>query len=216
MESIVPSSQTANTHNCLLLSKLPGEIRNSIYRLVLVSSNTIIIKASTIRRQRSVLQTCHQVREEASKIYYGENTFTIDSNLTNIHVNTDHRNTTDMRNITRFICEEDKSIGRMISKLIVVHKLEATQMIKLEQFAAAVYLRSNLADGQKRIDELQEMVAKSGTVVGRELMHIGIPQRAITVVLPEKNWSDELNDILREMCDIFATQVRAEVEMDDE
>jgi hypothetical protein len=55
------------------LLELPGELRNRIYQLCLVS-NPIIINSTTFP-EPSLLKTCKQVRKEASTIFYGENQF---------------------------------------------------------------------------------------------------------------------------------------------
>ena len=53
---------------------LPGELRNRIYRLCLVSEDHIIVTTTTFPEPR-LLKTCKEIREEASTIYYGENQF---------------------------------------------------------------------------------------------------------------------------------------------
>lgn len=58
----------------MLLDKIPPEIRNSIWRNVLVSSDPIHVTKDQ-PHQPSLLRTCTQVREEASSIYFNENQF---------------------------------------------------------------------------------------------------------------------------------------------
>ena len=105
-----------NARNSPLLS-LPGEIRNKIYRLVLVSDPdwAITIKPAHMRRQRSLLKTCYQIREEASQIYYGENIFL----TTSLNA--------DLFHTTRFLRSPDQSIARMLSSLTLVHSLSQPQ-----------------------------------------------------------------------------------------
>lgn len=60
------------------LLKLPPELRNSIYRYALVepSSPYIKIPAGALPPpQPGLLQTCTQVRRDATEIYYKENWF---------------------------------------------------------------------------------------------------------------------------------------------
>ncbi|KAK5136595.1 hypothetical protein LTR08_002609 [Meristemomyces frigidus] len=64
----------ASRATCLLF-KLPPEIRNNIYTLVLVSSREELIIEHT--SSPALLRTCRQIREEASSVYYGRNTFLI-------------------------------------------------------------------------------------------------------------------------------------------
>ena len=65
-----PSIQYPQTH----LLGLPGELRNRIYRYVLVSDETIHIDPDCFQ-QPALLRTCTQVRNETSSIYYKENDF---------------------------------------------------------------------------------------------------------------------------------------------
>ena len=57
------------------LLSLPAELRNNIYWFALVSSTPVV--ASTGRRQScaALLRTCHQIRDEATQIFYTNNTF---------------------------------------------------------------------------------------------------------------------------------------------
>lgn len=59
--------------SCRLL-KLPSELRNHIYRLVLHRDNTILIDSTGYQRD-GLLSTCKKVRRGATKIYYYENDF---------------------------------------------------------------------------------------------------------------------------------------------
>ncbi|KAK4548839.1 hypothetical protein LTR36_008612 [Oleoguttula mirabilis] len=58
------------------LMSLPGELRNHIYRLALLSPSRVQIRHDTVG-QPGLLQTCHQIRNEAKPIYYKENEFTV-------------------------------------------------------------------------------------------------------------------------------------------
>ena len=57
--------------------ELPGEIRNKIYRLVLVSDDNIDITI-TPTPEPALLNVCRTTLEEATTIYYLENSFTAD------------------------------------------------------------------------------------------------------------------------------------------
>ena len=68
-------------HKCRLLA-LPAEWRNRIYHLVLVSDQRIRITPSPQGFQHtdrthepSLIQTCRQIRREATTIYYSDNVF---------------------------------------------------------------------------------------------------------------------------------------------
>lgn len=55
---------------------LAPELRNNIYHLFLVGEDgMMLIDRQQILEHTSLLKTCHQVREEASAIFYAENTF---------------------------------------------------------------------------------------------------------------------------------------------
>ena len=58
----------------LLLTRLPGELRNKIYRLVLVSPKEIELEGDGCK-QPALLSVSRQVRRESITIYYNENVF---------------------------------------------------------------------------------------------------------------------------------------------
>ncbi|KAI7233939.1 hypothetical protein KC330_g5070 [Hortaea werneckii] len=58
------------------LLTVPGELRNVIYRLVLLSDERIKID-KTHRKMPPMLRTCQQIYAEARSIYFGENSFQV-------------------------------------------------------------------------------------------------------------------------------------------
>lgn len=61
------------------LCTLPGELRNRIYRLVLVQSSVILdVKILSTPTEPALLATCQRIRKEALNIFYSENTFHFD------------------------------------------------------------------------------------------------------------------------------------------
>lgn len=56
---------------------MPAELRNRIYNLVLLFANLIKVGSATTKTSAALLQTCFQVRAEASKIFYASNAFAI-------------------------------------------------------------------------------------------------------------------------------------------
>lgn len=56
---------------------LPGEIRNTIYRMCLLSDTKIKIPSMPVP-EPAILSTCRQTRHESASIYYSENKFLID------------------------------------------------------------------------------------------------------------------------------------------
>jgi hypothetical protein len=81
--------QFAPQPNCLLLKKLPGELRNKIIRLAVVENTDIkpsisrsysaLTGKSTRKLQieHNLMQTCKQLRRETAEIYFLENTFNL-------------------------------------------------------------------------------------------------------------------------------------------
>lgn len=70
--------QNENQRDSLFLSKLPAELRNRVYELVLVHRREIKVNSrQRLRDHRAILQTCKKIRQEASKIYYTRNAFRI-------------------------------------------------------------------------------------------------------------------------------------------
>jgi len=69
---------------CYFLEKLPLELRNEIYSLLLINpllgeaASTDVV--SRFKLSPAILQTSKQIRDEASVILYGENTFWVDLN----------------------------------------------------------------------------------------------------------------------------------------
>lgn len=49
---------------------LPAELQNLIYRFVLHEAETIVIDKKSPPAQPALLQTCRQIRNDASGIYY--------------------------------------------------------------------------------------------------------------------------------------------------
>lgn len=60
-----------------LFGKLPGELRNKIWRDLLVSPEPVDVTNRTHATEPAILATCQQVRQEATSIYYSENTFSL-------------------------------------------------------------------------------------------------------------------------------------------
>lgn len=60
-----------------LLTALPAELRNEIWRLVLILPHRVWLNthANVIHQQTALLKTSRQIRAEASSIFYGENKF---------------------------------------------------------------------------------------------------------------------------------------------
>ena len=71
------TSIRASQQPCPLLDKTPPELRNSIYRLVLTTDGDVIIGSKSARHRAAVLDTCSQIRKEASGIFFAENTFRV-------------------------------------------------------------------------------------------------------------------------------------------
>lgn len=60
------------------LDKLPPEIRNTIYRLVLVDPNyPLVLTKFDFSARKTLIDTCKQIRSEAKDIILAENTFAV-------------------------------------------------------------------------------------------------------------------------------------------
>lgn len=75
MFSVAAAPNDCSTTTSPLL-KLPGELRNRIYRALLVSDSHILTNTSGIP-EPPLLLASQQIRNEAITIYYNENKFTI-------------------------------------------------------------------------------------------------------------------------------------------
>lgn len=80
---MAPSDPQQNAHDeaasksdSRLLS-LPAELRNRVYRLVLLENRPIRVTQSGFDQGGGLLSTCKQIRQEALKIYYYENKFLV-------------------------------------------------------------------------------------------------------------------------------------------
>ncbi|KAJ9635226.1 hypothetical protein H2201_003240 [Coniosporium apollinis] len=60
-----------------LLMRLPGELRNEIYRLVLVKKKTLRVTKDSIPKQPQLTRVSRQIRKEAISIFYRENEFMV-------------------------------------------------------------------------------------------------------------------------------------------
>ena len=72
-----PSAHAATAAKAPNFLMIPGELRNKIYRLALISADRILIAKGQFE-EPSLRLACRQIRTEASKIYYLENKWTID------------------------------------------------------------------------------------------------------------------------------------------
>lgn len=59
------------------LLSLPAELRNCVYRYVLVAGSRLIVDTPEAVRQPALLRTCSQIRKEALNLYYADNSFEI-------------------------------------------------------------------------------------------------------------------------------------------
>lgn len=57
------------------LLDLPAELRNTIYRLTLTTNDAITINSNASPQRWALLRTCKTIRDEATPIFYSENTF---------------------------------------------------------------------------------------------------------------------------------------------
>lgn len=73
--STTGNSYTSPTQRCYLL-ELPAELRDTLYHEILTVKGPVIVTGSTARyNPLAFLQVCRQIRKEACKFYYANNTF---------------------------------------------------------------------------------------------------------------------------------------------
>jgi hypothetical protein len=80
------STSTLNAQSPGFL-KLPGELRNTIYRLVLITGQPVNLNqflynnnnSTTFKSEYGLLQVCSEIRAEASSIFWEENIFTFNT-----------------------------------------------------------------------------------------------------------------------------------------
>lgn len=58
-----------------LFGRLPCELRNKIWRFLLLRADSIDITDTRLLNEPVILATCRQIRDEGIGIYYAENTF---------------------------------------------------------------------------------------------------------------------------------------------
>lgn len=71
-----PSEEISITQDSALL-ELPAELRNRTYRYAMTSDEAVEVEGEAIISSTKLLQVCHQIREEATSIFYAENAFTV-------------------------------------------------------------------------------------------------------------------------------------------
>lgn len=70
-----------STPSCTFL-ETPPEIRNIIYRYVLVSAESPInVNKLNLKNRKALLDTCAQIKDEATAVFFGENDFCITCTL---------------------------------------------------------------------------------------------------------------------------------------
>lgn len=76
-------SQQLSTMDTSPLGRLPGELRNDIWRHALVAPECIDVATKTKLDEPALLAVCKQIRKECIQIYYAENTFRVTRGLPN-------------------------------------------------------------------------------------------------------------------------------------
>lgn len=67
------------------LAKLPGELRNTIWRHILIEPEAVVVIQKSIR-VFPIFGTCRQIREECQGIYFGENDFVLLTDTLNLEL----------------------------------------------------------------------------------------------------------------------------------
>ena len=175
-----------------------GEIRNEIYRLVLVFSRAVSIEPS-IHGQRSLLQTCQQIHEEATMIYYNQNAFFISSCLTGIH------------NITGFLYSKD--VGKMVGILIFVHTLDDEQKTTLQDSMIFTDSFMGILISLDPYDKFTDMVVRDAKAVADEILRAGVPESSSIVFKQRHEKASRIEARVDDLRILFDTELRSAVSM---
>lgn len=201
MVTDIESKRKANSQNVLLLSKLSGELKNQIYREVLGSEDKgIQIEPSAIHARRSLLQVCHRIRAEASKIFYAESTFCISSARC------------DNGKISGFLKSTAKSDSAMITHLIVMFTLTKDQDQKVDEILGALVLAEGMM-AQDKFDKLALKLREDTSALARPLLRGKVPLEAVAVRMQEKDKVAGADQVLLALCKTFDAQLRNTVSM---
>jgi hypothetical protein len=68
-----------NAEESPLLSKLPPELRNKIYGMVLITDRTIVLRSTDYTVRKALLNASLQIHREASKMFWSGNRFIVTS-----------------------------------------------------------------------------------------------------------------------------------------
>lgn len=175
------SSQLEST----LLSRLPRELRDQIYREVVLEDDEIPIhvisyKTKTgkprraLRIEHKLLQVCKQTRQEVADIYYLENTFCVSDDLFEKRA---------IRELGRFLTPWAERMNRLKVSHKFVHSLHVTAEISL-------FVSGNFED---------RIYIEPGTVSART-------QRSNVVLITDEGTLKEITETFSNVCfcDIFS------------
>ncbi|KAK3704636.1 hypothetical protein LTR37_013735 [Vermiconidia calcicola] len=174
-----------------LLSKLAAEIRLMIYRYVLVSEGRIHIQKSILKRKH-LLNVRQQLRAEASKLFYAENPFILNTAF----------GFAPNSSISNFLAFAGKENARAVSSLVLPFELTAPLW---KAWCSACL--------QRREDEIERHV-KVVSVLAAILKRQGVRLESIVVETPElhKDYygrQQELNTALNFMSKKFLERYRS-------
>ncbi|KAH6655265.1 hypothetical protein BKA67DRAFT_231876 [Truncatella angustata] len=198
-QSYRPLNQTPPIGICLLLARLPLELRLAVYELLLCSSPKILI--SHTRRQRSsfchfcggappahwraqapILQTCKQINMEATPVLYGQNHFVISfpldkplqlSHFFIYHVR--HSTALEMRNLTFRAGYMDRDLYPAAYRCpcSTGQREWKTDGRALSKIVFPHCSRSTLRPSPKRTKEIHEIIRNRLQVDGNDKNHKG-------------------------------------------
>lgn len=112
------------------LAKLPAELRNNIYRLVLVDESSLKVDGKSVVERSALLRACVQIRDEAQSIFY-ENTFhvTCGAGDGKIAASWFKRNQHNLRSSTKIII--DFKMSRRLSRALELAEDQFTECLDL-------------------------------------------------------------------------------------
>ena len=141
---------------------MPAELRNKIYEIVLVSEGNVTISAAT--KHPALLQVCHQIREEATKIYFSQNHFLVSASDSNVAV------------LDAWLSTTSGEEGSSISAFIISYSFNDHVIASFDTLAEAVSSNDAAKIGAMS-EEFSQMVEEEFDVLARiiaELFQKGI------------------------------------------
>lgn len=148
------------------LLALPAELRNTIYHTVLKAEDENHEQSQNLSKRIGILQTCRQVREEASSIFFAETTFAF-----RVSIDGTEKLTAWLTTIG------PKNASLLTSLVITIVPSQATQEFEL-MFKAAARARKP----KQALKLWRCHIGQPSRALGRAIVSAGVRSAAVKVV----------------------------------